>query len=410
MMNANLPKDLEKLARSYQEACAVGCSLLHFKAPDDGGCRCCATLAACSGNPSDCAAVHRYGTYQAERFGGQYIYFCANSLLHWAVPYCAAGETHYVLIGGPALLVEPDEILGEIAHRHPELDGGRRQRIGEALRALPYLAPQRATALADLLFRLVREVQQRCEPASEQEDAFVADRWYPDALDSTHVAYPFDKEKDLLAFLAHGDEQNAQSLINDILGQVFLSSDRQIGTVRLRAHELLVLLSRAAVEGGASAEEVFGINHNWVQRLQQTKTIAEIENLLARVIRRFADCVFVLKKVKHTDIMHKAIRYIGQNYPQKISLGSVAAHVCLSPTYFSRLFKEEMQQSFVAYLNQIRIEKSKRLLADGGHALADVAGRVGFDDQSYFTRVFRQLTGMPPGEYRRQQPAKGRRA
>lgn len=401
-MNANLPKDLEKLARSYADACGVGCSLLPFKSPqeNEGACLCCNALAACGGAAADCHAVHRYGTYQAERFGGQYIYFCANSLLHWAVPYSVAGETHYVLIGGPALLVEADEILGEIAHRHPELDDARRRHIDAALRALPYLAPQRATALADILYRLVRDVQQRYEPEVERDPAFVADRWYPDALGSTHVAYPFDKEKDLLAFLARGDEQNAQSLINDILGQVFLSSDRQIETVRLRAHELLVLLSRAAVEGGASAEEVFGINHNWVQRLQQTRSVDEIENLLARVIRRFADCVFVLKKVKHADIIQKAIRYVGQNYPQKISLGSVAAHVCLSPTYFSRLFKEEMRLSFVTYLNQLRIEKSKRLLAEGRHTLADVAGLVGFEDQSYFTRVFKQATGVPPGKYR----------
>ena len=384
------PIDLEQVARSYREACGVDCVVLDRGGQPDG-CSFCQALRRDGKDIPSCADVHRYGAYQAERFGGQYIYFCANSLLHWAIPLTLGGETQAVLVGGPVLLVEAEEILGE--YSQPAL-------YAAELKAVPYMEPRRATALADVLFRLVRDLRQSQEPLDEPAPPFHPDQWYPDAETSAVNLYPFDKEKELLEVLAGGSRERAQALVNDILGQVFFTSGRKIATVRTRAHELLVLLSRAAVEGGASAEEVFGINQNWVQRIQQAATTDEIEGLLARVVRRFADCVFVLKQVKHADIMHKAVRFIRQNYQEKLSLESVAAQVYLSPTYFSRLFKDEMKTSFVTYLTEVRVEKSKRLLADRSISLVVVAGLVGFDDQSYFTRVFKRVTGMSPGKYR----------
>ncbi len=378
-----MPTEFEEIARNYQEACGVDCVVLDKNAQREG-CRFCQSLAK-SGHPlpSDCSDVHRYGAYQAERFGGQYIYFCSNSLLHWAIPLAQGGETQAVFVGGPVSLVDAEEILGELAP-------ARDQQLESELRALPYIEPHRATALADLLFRIVRDLRQRLEP----------DQWYPDPEGTPPALYPFDKEKELLELLAEGNKEKAQALVNDILGQVFFTSGRKIATVRARAHELMVLLSRAAVEGGATAEEVFGINQNWMQRLQQATTIDELESVLARLVRRFADCVFVLQKVKHADIMHKAVRFIRENYHLKLSLEEVAAHIYLSPTYFSRLFKDEMKTSFVSYLTEVRVEKSKRLLADRSIPLVVVAGMAGFDDQSYFTRVFKKVTGLSPGKFR----------
>ena len=78
----------------------------------------------------------------------------------------------------------------------------------------------------------------------------------------------------------------------------------------------------------------------------------------------------------------------------------VAQRVYLSPTYFSRVFKAEMGEPFTAYLNRIRIEHSKELLRHKSIRLTDIAQLVGFEDQSYFTKVFKKLVGVPPLQYR----------
>jgi YesN/AraC family two-component response regulator len=115
---------------------------------------------------------------------------------------------------------------------------------------------------------------------------------------------------------------------------------------------------------------------------------------------RFTDCVFNLTNVKHIDVIYKAVDYIKRNYMKKIALEEVASNVNLSTTYFSAVFKDEMKCNFNSYVNKIRIEMSKKLLSDNTIPLVDVANLVGYEDQSYFTKVFRNQTGISPGKFR----------
>jgi len=115
---------------------------------------------------------------------------------------------------------------------------------------------------------------------------------------------------------------------------------------------------------------------------------------------RFLDCVFKFNDIKHVDIIYKAADYIRRNCSKKITLEDVAGYVYLSPAYFSRLFSEEMKCTFSTFLNQVRIEKSKRLLLSEDIRLVDVALLVGYEDQSYFSKVFKKLAGTTPGKYR----------
>ena len=59
-----------------------------------------------------------------------------------------------------------------------------------------------------------------------------------------------------------------------------------------------------------------------------------------------------------------------------------------------------MDITFTKYLTNVRIEKSKKLLKNSRYALSDIPAMVGFEEQSYFTRVFRTVTGVSPGKYR----------
>jgi YesN/AraC family two-component response regulator len=99
-------------------------------------------------------------------------------------------------------------------------------------------------------------------------------------------------------------------------------------------------------------------------------------------------------------VIYKAVDFIKKNYMKKIGLKDVAEHVLLSPSYFSKVFKEEMSSNFNAYLNRVRIEHSRTVLLDKSIPLVDVAFLMGFEDQSYFTKVFKRLTGVSPGRFR----------
>ncbi len=185
-----------------------------------------------------------------------------------------------------------------------------------------------------------------------------------------------------------------------MLGNIFFASGGKFDVIKARVLELIVLLSRAAMEGGADAEEIFGLNYKYLEQIHNFHSADELAMWLSTIMLRFVDCVFNLTDVKHVDVIYKAAEYVRKNYMNKITLEDVAKNVYLSPSYFSKIFKEEMKCNFNAYLNQVRIHVGKELLKNPAIPLVDVALRVGYEDQSYFSKVFKKMTGMSPGKFR----------
>jgi Response regulator containing CheY-like receiver domain and AraC-type DNA-binding domain len=87
---------------------------------------------------------------------------------------------------------------------------------------------------------------------------------------------------------------------------------------------------------------------------------------------------------------------------QHLSLGEVADHVYVSQWHLSKLLNRETNQSFFDLLGSMRIAKAKELLADPALRIHEIAETAGFSDVAHFSRSFKKLTGLTPGEYRNQ--------
>jgi two-component system response regulator YesN len=97
-----------------------------------------------------------------------------------------------------------------------------------------------------------------------------------------------------------------------------------------------------------------------------------------------------------------AVEYIAKNYMKPLTLEQAAREVHLSPAYFSCLFSREQGQTFTEFLTATRLEKAKELLRTApALPISDVAGEVGYEDVSYFSRVFKKKTGTTPAHYRK---------
>lgn len=82
------------------------------------------------------------------------------------------------------------------------------------------------------------------------------------------------------------------------------------------------------------------------------------------------------------------------------SLNWLAEEMKLNPNYLSTRFKKETGVGFVRYVNQLRVWRAQQLLRDMRYRAGEVAGMVGFDNPQYFTRIFKEMTGIVPSEYR----------
>ena len=104
---------------------------------------------------------------------------------------------------------------------------------------------------------------------------------------------------------------------------------------------------------------------------------------------------------KHKQIIDEVLDNIHDNFAQKITLEGVAAKVFISPSYLSRVIKEQTQHSFRHHVNTTRIGECIKLLENENLNLNEIALAIGFEDHSYFTKVFKKHTGMRPSEYRK---------
>ncbi len=100
-------------------------------------------------------------------------------------------------------------------------------------------------------------------------------------------------------------------------------------------------------------------------------------------------------------IINRIRDYIRKNYQKRLSLDDIADEFFINRTYLSELFRERLGKNFVQYKNEVRIEQAKILLKDTQLPVSQIAAQCGFDNTSYFALVFRQITGLSPGQFRK---------
>jgi two-component system response regulator YesN len=105
---------------------------------------------------------------------------------------------------------------------------------------------------------------------------------------------------------------------------------------------------------------------------------------------------------KNQSTMKAIAKYIDQFLHEELSLQDISSRFFLSREYISRKFKQEMNENLTDYITRIRIERAKNLLADTQLRITQISEMVGFQDEKYFSKVFKKCTDCSPNEYRKQ--------
>lgn len=396
---------------SFSLASGLGCALSNTKGKVLHSCglnhTCCRVCSAAGKKPELCFEAHRYGTQEAERFGGKYIYFCAMGLAFFTSPILGEQGIEAQITAGPFLMVDEQDYiaydLNEMALLRPEQIPG----VMEKVRELPFVEARRVTALSELLYMSVAFLNNVSEANRMMENELSVQmqgqisEYLFRMKKNPPQPYPFREEKRFLQALSRGDQAQAQELLNVLLGHIMFESGGELARIRDRVHELLIVISRTAIDAGGDQVMLESYIKQFRNAGPDMNTVEELCLWLSRVVRSLIDNLFSNRGAKHSDLIYRTIQFMQQHYARKITLDEIAENAHISPAYLSRIFKKETGSSMVDFLNQVRIEKSKELLADQNVRLIEVALQCGFESQSYFNRMFKQVCGITPQKYRK---------
>lgn len=401
----------QECASAFSASTGLGCTLSDAagKVFSDYGpsCEKCRLCAAVGRSREGCIRAHVYGMTEAQRFGGKYIYFCPMGLTCFVSPILGEDGAAAKITVGPFIMVEKQDFIDCELLDHAQLSEEKLTLALEALEEIPQVLPHRVNHLSTLLFMAVGFMNnvsaenqllanQRSDAIQGQITAYIMTL----KQQENGTRYPLELERRMLQSMEDQNQEETQRLLNELLGAILFSGGGQMDWVQTRIYELLVLMSRAAINNGADPERTLQLNHEYLKKLMQFTSIDSLCLWLSDALNSLMHELFSFADAKHANLLHRCVQYISEHYSEPITLTQMAEEVYLTPSYLCRVFKKETGLTFNEYLNRVRINKAKELLRNRDLRLTDISLMVGYEDQSYFTKVFKRLTGTLPRAYR----------
>jgi len=362
-----------------------------------------------------CHDLHTNAIKEANKKGGSYIYECEMGLLFWTSPIYTEGVFSGA-VRGSGFLSDMQKTIDFFSNANDNLvmcnDEISKEELKGRVNSLAKADGEKVQSLAEMMQLCAESLSSGSEDYHEiirrraqQQEAItkiIGELKSQYGENTEKPGYPLEKEKTLMSLLRKGDTGEAKKTLNELLAILFFSNPGQYKYIQLRVTELVVLISRVEISPAKSGNLSMEINSQNLKAVQEAKTIEELTDILHIIIDRVSGAISSFKGIPHAAALRKAENFILENYTRKISLKEISSVAGLSPPYFSTIFKEEMGENLSKYLNRLRVEKASRFLLETDMSLSEIAACCCFEDQSWFSKIFKAYTGISPGKYRNQ--------
>ncbi|MDR0301954.1 MAG: helix-turn-helix domain-containing protein [Treponema sp.] len=318
-----------------------------------------------------CNSIHKEAVNEARLLGGSYVYMCPEGYVFWTSPFYSGERFAGALFSGG--------IQGL-------------QKNSDKVKALAQMMLICADQISGLSFNQKNLPALAAWPKSKTTSPSEESKINPMLL---------DMERMLLASLRRGDNVHAIQILCNLIDIQYKELNGDVKIFRLKALEWAVLLSRATINSkNIKDDTLLDTNNYYLKRIEEGASFQEIKEILLGFTEKMAEKIFSFHGVRHFSAIRKAERYIWENYTKKIGLQEIADAAGLSASYFSTIFKEEMGENLSNYLNRLRVEKAAGMLVSTNMSISEIAAICGFEDQSWFSKIFKNNTGFTPGKYR----------
>lgn len=155
---------------------------------------------------------------------------------------------------------------------------------------------------------------------------------------------------------------------------------------------------------GLDAASITGGDAKLYEKIEAAENAVEVKQDITSFFRELLTRITEKRSQRGSnETIEHIIDYIANNYQRSdLSMNLIADTFQLSVPYLSKIFKEYTESNFTDHLIQLRMNKAKQLLEEGGSKVAEIAEQVGYANSHSFIRIFKKVTGVTPGEYREQ--------
>ena len=341
------------------------------------------------------------------RWGEGYITTCPLGFVLFAVPIVQHRKLRGGLVGGFAIFAEMREDFAEEVSANLAKFGANARPLRARAERLRKISLQKAKEAVSQLMSLTQKHKVNdLAFLKERNDRYIQQAKIANFLEELKKENPdiarkiLDKQDEVIQKVKLGDSTGAREILNEFLGSIFFESGMNFEVIKVRIIELVVMISRAAIEAGVGAQELLGLNYSYLTELSKVTDLEELLVNVTRVLENFISKVSLGKERKRKVRFQKMRDFIHRNFTGRITAGDVAREAGLSVGRALHLFREETGMAMTAYINKMKVDYGKYLLLNSDVQLADLAGQLGYYDQSHFTKNFKKLERITPSHFR----------
>lgn len=336
------------------------------------------------------------------------VCYTVSSLLSWVMAFGLENEAiSSIHIMGPFFVSsnDPDSYSEYLAPM--KLSKEAENILKDSLSTLPVLNSSAVAQNAVLLHYCIRG-----EKLTESDIAYYVSKPKHQKHRKKVETNQFEKssgrwatEQELLNRIRRGDLSavNVLSKVNANQAIRAYGSVQNIYSAKQNLHQLLTLISRAAVDGGLPQRTSFALCSEYREKLEKCSTAEKLEAISDEMILDYASRVHNMKRTsKCSQPIRLTCEYIDTHPDEKLSLEQLAQMAGYSPFHMSRKFHKEMDCSIIDYIQRSKLERAKYLLTHTNQSIDDISAELGFNSRSYFTSVFKSHEGMTPSDYRKE--------
>ena len=152
-------------------------------------------------------------------------------------------------------------------------------------------------------------------------------------------------------------------------------------------------------EHDASLYDITGYTNSISQMIYASSHVDEYESVIVNIICRTAE--YVQRAVKKKNVLlYECKRYIESDFDKNVAIADIAQKIGTSPSYLSRIFKEDTGTTIIAAMNCRKIEKAEECLKNTDMKIYEIADMLGFENTTYFSHFFKKYTGVSPNDYK----------